>query len=42
MSYMNQWAQHFAETINGEFRAEMRKRGKESTANASLAQPSAP
>jgi hypothetical protein len=29
MSYMNQWAQAFAETINGEFRAEMRKRGKE-------------
>ena len=29
MSYMNQWAQQFAETINGEFRAEMRKRGKE-------------
>jgi len=29
MSYMNQWAQTFAETINGEFRAEMRKRGKQ-------------
>ncbi len=29
MSYMNQWAQQFAETINGQFRAEMRKRGKE-------------
>ena len=29
MSYMNQWAQVFAETVNGEFRAEMRKRGKE-------------
>jgi len=29
MSYMNQWAQAFAETINGQFRAEMRKRGKE-------------
>src|ERR1700719_2818742 len=29
MSYMNQWAQQFAETVNGEFRAEMRKRGKE-------------
>ena len=28
MSYMNQWAQQFAETVNGEFRAEMRKRGK--------------
>ena len=29
MSYMNQWAARFAETVNGEFRAEMRKRGKE-------------
>src|SRR6202165_4066162 len=29
MSYMNQWAQRFAETVNGEFRAEMRKRGKQ-------------
>src|SRR3981081_2773121 len=29
MSYMNQWAQAFGETVNGEFRAEMRKRGKE-------------
>ena len=29
MSYMNQWAQTFAEVINGEFRAEMRKRGKQ-------------
>ena len=29
MTYMNQWAQQFAETVNGEFRAEMRKRGKE-------------
>jgi hypothetical protein len=29
MSYMNQWAQLFAETVNAEFRAEMRKRGKE-------------
>jgi len=29
MSYMNQWAQVFGETVNGEFRAEMRKRGKE-------------
>jgi uncharacterized protein len=29
ISYMNQWAQAFAETVNGEFRAEMRKRGKE-------------
>jgi hypothetical protein len=29
MSYMNAWAQNFAETVNGEFRAEMRKRGKQ-------------
>jgi len=29
MSYINQWAQVSAETANGEFRAEMRKRGKE-------------
>jgi len=29
MGFMNQWAQGFAEMINGEFRAEMRKRGKE-------------
>ena len=29
MSYMNSWAQNFAEVINGEFRAEMRKRGKQ-------------
>jgi uncharacterized protein len=29
MQYMNGWAQQFAETVNGEFRAEMRKRGKE-------------
>jgi len=29
MSYMNQWAQAFSETVNGEFRAEMRRRGKE-------------
>jgi hypothetical protein len=29
MSYMNQWAQTFAEMVNGEFRAEMRKRGKQ-------------
>jgi len=29
MSYMNQWAQAFAETVNGEFRVEMRKRGKQ-------------
>jgi uncharacterized protein len=29
MAYMNQWAQQFAETVNGEFRGEMRKRGKQ-------------
>ena len=29
MGYMNQWAQQFATTVNGEFRAEMRKRGKQ-------------
>jgi uncharacterized protein len=29
MSYMSQWAQQFAEIVNGEFRAEMRKRGKQ-------------
>ena len=29
MGYMNQWAQNFAETVNAEFRAEMRKRGKQ-------------
>ena len=29
MSYMNQWAQVFAETVNAQFRAEMKKRGKE-------------
>jgi hypothetical protein len=29
MGFMNQWAQRFAETVNSEFRAEMRKRGKE-------------
>ena len=29
MTYMNQWAQQFAEVVNGEFRAEMRKRGKQ-------------
>jgi len=28
MSYMNQWAQQFAATIDAEFRAEMKKRGK--------------
>jgi hypothetical protein len=29
MSYVNQWSQAFAETVNAAFRAEMRKRGKE-------------
>ena len=29
MSYMNQWAQVFAQTVNEQFRAEMKKRGKE-------------
>lgn len=29
MGYMNQWAQTFSEDVNGQFRAEMRKRGKE-------------
>ena len=29
MSYMNGWAQNFGEVVNGEFRAEMRKRGKQ-------------
>jgi len=29
MAYMNQWAQQFSETVNGAFRAEMRKRGKQ-------------
>ncbi len=29
MAYMNQWAQTFSEEVNGVFRAEMRKRGKE-------------
>jgi hypothetical protein len=29
MTYMNQWAQSFSEEVNGQFRAEMRKRGKE-------------
>ena len=29
MAYMNDWAQSFAEVINGQFRAEMKKRGKE-------------
>jgi uncharacterized protein len=29
MGYVNQWSQAFAETVNAQFRAEMRKRGKE-------------
>jgi hypothetical protein len=29
MSYMNQWGQIFAQTVNEAFRAEMKKRGKE-------------
>jgi len=29
MGYMNQWAQSFAQIVNGQFRAEMRKRGKD-------------
>ena len=29
MAYMNQWAQAFGETVSNEFRAEMRKRGKD-------------
>jgi hypothetical protein len=29
MAYMGQWVQSFAEIVNGQFRAEMRKRGKE-------------
>jgi uncharacterized protein len=29
MNYMNQWAQQFSEVVNGQFRAEMKKRGKE-------------
>jgi hypothetical protein len=29
MSYMNQWGQVFAQTVNDQFRAEMKKRGKE-------------
>ena len=29
MTYMQQWAQQFSEQVNGLFRAEMRKRGKE-------------
>ena len=29
MNFMQQWAQSFSEEVNGQFRAEMRKRGKE-------------
>ena len=29
MAYMQKWAQSFAEIINGQFRGEMKKRGKE-------------
>src|SRR6476646_3664665 len=29
MSYMNQWATLFAETVNSQFRTEMKKRGKD-------------
>jgi uncharacterized protein len=29
MSFMNAWAQNFAEVVSAQFRAEMRKRGKE-------------
>jgi hypothetical protein len=29
MAYMNQWAQSFAEAVTAQFRAEMRKRGKQ-------------
>ena len=29
MAFMNQWAQTFSEEVNGHFRAEMRKRGKD-------------
>jgi hypothetical protein len=29
MAFMQSWAQNFSEEINGQFRAEMRKRGKE-------------
>lgn len=29
MAYLNGWAQNFAEIVNGQFRAEMRKRGKQ-------------
>jgi uncharacterized protein len=29
MSYMNKWAQVFAEAVNEQFRVEMKKRGKD-------------
>jgi hypothetical protein len=29
MTYINNWAQNLVETVNGAFRAEMRKRGKQ-------------
>jgi hypothetical protein len=29
LTYMNRWAQGFAEVVNGQFRAEMKKRGKD-------------
>ena len=29
MAFMNQWARQFSEFVNGQFRTEMRKRGKE-------------
>jgi uncharacterized protein len=29
MNYMNQWAQQFADAVTAQFRAEMRKRGKQ-------------
>jgi uncharacterized protein len=29
MQFMNAWAQQFSELVNGQFRAEMRKRGKQ-------------
>ncbi len=29
MAFMNQWAQSFGEVVNGQFRAEMKKRGKD-------------
>ena len=29
MSYMHQWGQFFAQTVNEQFRVEMKKRGKE-------------